>query len=652
MRLAEVRLADYGPFRHAVWTLPPSGLVLVAGANNAGKSALLSSLDVLASPEVQEVRVHARAVGPAELTARFDLDQLDLDLLSTATSRRAESLGVVLREEAITGAYYRYRSHPDGNVIKMFPAEFGVTTADGRSISLLEHVWDDDVNREERLRGRRPGPDHGLADPHEIQTGGSMLWQSLAHFFGDLEPWKPLFDTWREQYFKFVPHRVGTDRTREMDAAPRLEPDGANLAEALLYLLSNDRAAFDNLQDVITDIVPDAGRLNAPANRRAVSVTFDDPAIDLTQNLKDLGTGVEQVVLTAYAGERTAPGSVIVIEEPESHLHAGAQRRLLRHLRRWAHDRLIIASTHSTVFLDRSGDARSHVWLVERVDGEASIERATHAMTEVLEAIGVSLSDVTSSRRLLLVEGTSDETVLTTWFAPLFRQLGVTVVASEVGSGGARWAERLDSWQQEPGARRIRFLSDRDELDEEQIATLERKGAVRVLPRRELENYLLDPHSILRYLEDLAPEAAGSVSVEAISAAMRGRADELRSTVIAKTAFGPIYSARVVDRAAVAAALAATPPRTGDDAVELVKGLLADPSLLLGVVEERWDRVAKEIDQAWEDRWPHVAPGEELLDAAFGLVGRRYRKTRDAALLAAQHEPPPELEALLEKFLG
>src|SRR6266536_569362 len=44
----EVAVENFRPFQAASIRLPASGLVLVAGANNSGKSALLSALDVVA----------------------------------------------------------------------------------------------------------------------------------------------------------------------------------------------------------------------------------------------------------------------------------------------------------------------------------------------------------------------------------------------------------------------------------------------------------------------------------------------------------------------------------------------------------------------------------------------------------------------------
>jgi len=48
MRVRELQLENFRAFRKAEMRLPGTGLVLVAGPNNVGKTALLSALDALA----------------------------------------------------------------------------------------------------------------------------------------------------------------------------------------------------------------------------------------------------------------------------------------------------------------------------------------------------------------------------------------------------------------------------------------------------------------------------------------------------------------------------------------------------------------------------------------------------------------------------
>ena len=70
-------------------------------------------------------------------------------------------------------------------------------------------------------------------------------------------------------------------------------------------------------------------------------MVFESTSGDL--NLKDLGTGVEQLLMTLVVGLMEAPPFTLIVEEPETNLHPAGQRALLGHFQRWAEDRQIMS---------------------------------------------------------------------------------------------------------------------------------------------------------------------------------------------------------------------------------------------------------------------------------------------------------------------
>lgn len=72
-----------------------------------------------------------------------------------------------------------------------------------------------------------------------------------------------------------------------------------------------------------------------------------------TWNVTDLGTGVSQVLPILVLLNSSPPGSVVVIEQPEVHLHPAMQSRIGDVLLRHANDKSLIVETHSDYLMNR-----------------------------------------------------------------------------------------------------------------------------------------------------------------------------------------------------------------------------------------------------------------------------------------------------------
>jgi predicted ATPase len=444
--LRSLELGEFRAFRTATLEFPAAGVVAVAGANNTGKSALLSALDVVRGNYgvAGLLTRHAAATSRARIRARFELT--------------AEERGRLL--ERVEGQPRVRRSHPlswlEWHFVEVSPAALQATElhaawGDG-SVPLMQVRPQDpsgmtvSIGRTARiLEGRS---EEGLAAE---ETGTAESFQSIEVAFHDsapgLVPAAEFLQAWRERYYHFLPLRPGTDRQHGLRGRGPLDPSGVNLPDVLHDLLTNDFQRWSRVRQLLEQIVPDVGQLEIRSDGPAVSVAFSDPNVPgFEPNLKDLGTGVEQLLMTIVMGV-TQPGpSVVVMEEPETNLHAGAQRALLGLLQEWATDRLFILSTHSQVFLDRAPTV-GHLFLVRRDHGVSTVTSLTREPSEALAALGVRLSDVLSADRLLLVEGLSDQEVLEAWFPDLLRDSRVEIIEAP-GGDNARFADVLERWIQ------------------------------------------------------------------------------------------------------------------------------------------------------------------------------------------------------------
>jgi len=632
MHLTELTVANFLPYREAKLPLGSNGLVLVIGPNNAGKSALLAALDVVGGTARGGNWRRAGSHELARVTATFAIDD---------DGERGFVLGGGAHPgwmEQLQAVSFQWEDPTAG---EMLLTRIDVGSGEGSMGSIVTAEYSDSswslstVTRGMVFDQRPPEANWSLGS--RVQSTGRL--DPVLQTTGVLPGLAERFAAWREWYFHFAPVRSGPgERTPLRNVVPKLEPTGANLAQTLLYQQSRSSDGWRQTTEVLNSIIPDAGQVQARAGGDEIEIILQDPTTGAALNLKRLGAGVEQVLMASYVGATQPVWSVVVMEEPESGLHPGAQRLLLEHLLEWARTRLLVVSTHSTVFLDQKDPELTRTHLVRRVDGIASLTEAVDDGVEALRLVGVRLSDVASSERVLLVEGDSDVEVLRAWFGQMFARHGIAIVP--VHGGDKAWhtetvirvLEQADTLQ-----RKAVFLRDRDEMSDESAAKLRASGRVHLLARRELENYLLDPDAIAAVLGDTTPAA--------VRARLGPAADATRDAALLKTVVARLKPIRTPDRTGVLKRVRAGAQL--DDLVDAIRSITS-PAELEQRVRTLWAEVSATFDRDWEQRKFELAPGEEILSAIWQAEHRRYDKKRDGPqIAAAMHEPPLELIDLI-----
>ncbi|GAB5547394.1 MAG: hypothetical protein SangKO_071540 [Sandaracinaceae bacterium] len=596
MYLERLHVLNYRCFEEVIVELPATGISLITGRNNAGKSALLKSLDEVFGKGTTLAGRDGRTSWSVEATLALSPSDIRV-LLNGASAERPSADDRVTFTLLVNGT------------------ESSRIT--GRSIST---------------------PYHDRANLNGFALNGvskEMMNERVDE----------LIKGFRDRYFHFDPIRSGSRANQPPRASSKLNGNGENLAQALLYLLSRKSPVADDVQRLLEQIVPDAGVLTAPAGEDDLTVAFRGPGGRLL-SIKDLGTGVEQLVMTALVGFQHADGALLLLEEPEAHLHAGAQRQLAEQLNEWAESHQILVATHSPIFVDARRPDRSQVLLVEKDGTKSTVRPAEQNLPDVLRALGVRLSDVLSAEHVIVVEGPSDEAVLREWFGDLLLKRRVTIVPAAGGDLSFQ-ADKLGDWLKDLTKldRRFLFIRDRDELTDRNIKRLQDKG-VHVLARRELENYLCEPAALKSYLDlDLTEDV--------IEKRLRKIADGLRPRVVMKRLVARLRDKQWMERR---------------DADDLIKKN-ADAAAVTNFYRERLEALTDHVDRTeelmneieadvaarWDAEWSALAPGEELLRTFIHThrPGSGYSKTSDAAPLAAHlAEPPAELRVLLEERLA
>jgi hypothetical protein len=228
------------------------------------------------------------------------------------------------------------------------------------------------------------------------------------------------------------------------------------------------------------------------------------PALDIA----NAGSGFHQVLLL-LAFFYARPASVLLLDEPDAHLHFILQREIFDHLRAVAGERAcqLIVATHSEVLLQDAEptDVISFVGpsprrLLSRqqlIDLRDALKRLTSL--DLLQADQVNA--------VLYVEDDSDYKILREWATaldhPARRFLEFPFVYPMGGIG------RLGEIKRHFSALRLAYpkiqglcLIDRDEYTGPESQDLPNGLTLQCWGRREIENYLLNPEVLERYVNE------------------------------------------------------------------------------------------------------------------------------------------------------
>jgi predicted ATPase len=123
--------------------------------------------------------------------------------------------------------------------------------------------------------------------------------------------------------------------------------------------------------------------------------------------LDKFGDGIKQMLLLSYELVM-ASNAIVFIDEPESNLHVGAQRYIMKYLIGQKRDCQIIISTHSTIVLDSAPHYK--IFQMDYISGFSEVKPLNSFIENrnVLDELGVRPSDILFSNVVIWVEGPSD----------------------------------------------------------------------------------------------------------------------------------------------------------------------------------------------------------------------------------------------------
>ena len=323
----------------------------------------------------------------------------------------------------------------------------------------------------------------------------------------------------------FAPPMTGLEVDEPLFQAPKIEQllglgQPGRVLRNLLAEASRDEAAWDRLRASIEKLFgyeilpPDASGAHIVAEYRTAK---GRPPLDVAS----AGGGFQQVLmLLAFLGTR--PGAVLLLDEPDAHLHVILQDAIYHELRTAAarqRSQLVVA-THSEAVIDSVEPRELYVMLDEprRIADDAERSRLVSSLRVLSNA---DVMRAQSARGILYVEDRTDVAVLRAWAARLGHR------ADRLLTTEAMWKPTVfQAQERRPGIRAqdhfeaLRLvredlpgleLVDGDAHPDVRDSAITGAGLQRLRWRRyEIESYLVHPEALARFVEaEVGAESAG-----------------------------------------------------------------------------------------------------------------------------------------------
>lgn len=478
--------------------------------------------------------------------------------------------------------------------------------------------------------------------------------------------------SWLGQYLKkaffFSPFRH-SEPQMSVSQNDELSQNGSNLAQVLHTINSNNRALLISIEEFVKSALIDIGALQTPLKQTLTEVGFRFADGNYSVRLHEMGGGVEQLLMIATVLHATSQENVLFIEEPESHLHAGAQRFLLQKL--VEDGRQVFITSHSPTFINQSSGASLYQVRMKGNRTQIACCEARDALSDLLVDVGCRNSDMLLSDAVVFVEGPSDCEAFRLWSQALGHDPEENNVTFLVMGGGelsdrkARIRSEVLKGISAKAPVPHLFVLDADERSAAELTGLRNalSNGVHVLQRRELENYLLVPAAIKAALLDKCDRQESAIH-ELNAMSYKDIAQLLARE--AQQHYGVVLLKRI--RAEIAGLPGGLFPG------HLMQNLMNDArrenlSLVLKqAIEQRFAShledldlpsiVARQralLDKEWGDlqRRLEITPGAELLDGVFKQFGTHYDKSTDVARIAKNMKAkdiPPELVGLIGRI--
>lgn len=600
--------AKFGPFRQPV---SPSELIVLAGPNGGGKSTVLEILSLALTRRFGWQFWQPRSVNTDDFALKIGLSNIEVDeLIAADRAKRSDPKVAAPFAEYLKRNMGYWVDPTNRNILE------GDRPLNERAIVLASEKYSNFerklgffIRSERSFRGRGYNFSNISNRAHRLL---SQHFNSIS--FGATEgQFSDIYDFIIEQSYDYT-YKLGEYQKALMKGqAPTLPVDPIKPYNELLGKIFPGYSFAD-----VTE---------ANLSLRVKLPTGNEIAFD------ELSSGEKEVFfILAFFIRHNINNSIIIIDEPELHLHPELARKMLRTMRTIQTRNQIWCATHSAELIDEAGRERTYFLRVsdDRQTSECIPATTEKAELNVLRDMYGYSGYVGLSKKIVFSEGlesSADRKTFTNMFPGKANEIKI------IPAGGHQELYRVNaavlSLLESDFARcEFYLIRDHDYLSDEAVAkyTSHSPDRLFVLQRYHIENYLLEERLISSILSSVYQKARSEAEVVAdlISIAKENSAAVARDMAVSR--INELYQAedcgigRHSQNLNILRAGNEFDGKVVDDlkAVILAKAeevnsqvsSRASQSQTQAIVEETFDKVRSALTS---DMWKVVFPGRMLL---------------------------------------
>lgn len=438
MRIKSLSLSDYPPIKHLEMD-SLGNTVVIAGANGSGKTRLKEAIvSTLQSKPVMDIEIEATR--PDEEQKYFGEKFVKL-----TKGQKNPKLQNYINSRKYGGGRYV------GSVVQIDST---------RSVQSLHY-----------------SPVNWLGgDPDDVEAAGTYYFT-------------PFSDRW-QNFVNYI-HQKAAARDKKLAETLKKEPD--KIGSEILDKLPDP---FKKYQKIFAETLPGKELLDIdPASPKEFQFRDSNGS---TLPFNRLSSGEQEVIKILFdVARKDIRHSVIIVDEPELHLHPTLAFQLIESLKNIGeHSNQYFFLTHSSDLIS-TYYATGDVYFIESDQtGQNQAHRLSdlsHKHGELISLVGQNLGMFAVGKKLVFVEG-EDSSIDRLTYQKVAQTIDPEVKV--IPSGSVQNVLALNSIEQQIRSSifgvDLYMVRDRDGLTDSQINTLQSQGRIRCLKRRHIENYFLD----------------------------------------------------------------------------------------------------------------------------------------------------------------